>query len=176
VGRRVPQLDGMRLLSRLRSRSTETRVLILSAKDAVTDRVRGLEAGADDYLTKPFAFTELVARVKALARRRYDTTDTRVRIGDLVIDLSDRHVERAGRPVELTRHEFMLLEFLALRRARVVTRQEIEEQLYDARRDPLSNVVDAAVCRLRRKIDGTSDAPLIHTRRGVGYSLGTMSA
>jgi DNA-binding response OmpR family regulator len=165
----LPKRDGLDVLRSLRAAGTSTPVLLLTAKDTVQDRVHGLREGADDYLTKPFALEELLARVQAITRRKYRVSTTRLTIDDLVIDTAARRAWRAGRAVELTAREYALLEYLATRRGTVVSRAEIEEHIYDGQADPMSNVVDSVVCLLRRKLTGRS--PLIHTRRGQGYVL-----
>lgn len=168
----LPRLDGLSLLRRLREEGNGVHVLILTAKDAVPDRVTGLQAGADDYLPKPFAFDELVARVQALGRRRYGAKSGQIQLGDLHLDLTGRRAVRNGEEIVLTSRDYSLLEYLALRRGHVVTRQQIEEALYDGRLEMLaSNAVDSAVCALRRKIDHPDSPSLIQTRRGLGYVL-----
>lgn len=167
----LPRLDGLTLLQRLRQQHNTTPVLLLTAKDTVADRVRGLELGADDYLVKPFALEELLARVKALCRRRYGSTETRLVVGDLEIDTSARKVARAGQAIALQPREYALLEYLARRSGQIVTRGEIEQHIYAEETDPLSNVVDSAICALRRKLAVANPAALIHTRRGMGYEL-----
>ncbi|HUJ71690.1 MAG TPA: response regulator transcription factor [Verrucomicrobiae bacterium] len=167
----LPGMDGLTLLRRLRAQGRETHVLILTARDTVADRVRGLQAGADDYLIKPFALEELLARVQALCRRGYGRKSQRLRIGDLEIDLTARTVTRAGAAIDLTAREYRLLEYLMLRRGEVVSRSEIEEHIYSESADPLSNVVDSAICTLRRKITPHGKLPLIATKRGLGYVL-----
>jgi len=168
----LPKRDGIDVLQRLRESRQDVPVLVLTARDAVADRVAGLDAGADDYLVKPFAFDELAARVRALCRRRYGRRSKIVAVGDLSVDLSARTARREGELVDLTAREFALLELLALNQGAVVSRRDIEARLYDERDEPTSNVIDAAVCRLRRKIDRSGLAPLVHTRRGEGYWLG----
>jgi len=167
----LPGLDGMRVLRRLREEGRDTHVLILTAKDTVKDRVHGLEEGADDYLVKPFAMEELVARIAALARRTYGQKSARIEVGDLVIDTPTKTVTRGGEAITLTAREYALLEYLAMRRGELVSRTEIEEHIYDERVQPMSNVVDSAVCLLRRKIDRPGCPSLIQTRRGMGYLL-----
>jgi len=164
----LPEMDGLTVLRRLREKGNRTHVLLLTAKDAVEDRVRGLQAGADDYLVKPFAFAELLARIQALCRRRYGQKSPLISVGDLEIDTASKMVRRAGAPIELKPREYALLEYLALRQGEVVSRSEIEAHLYDEQADPMSNVVDSAICTLRRKL-GTP--PIIHTRHGHGYVL-----
>ena len=171
----LPKLDGLSVLSRLREQGKTTHVLILTARDKVEDRVRGLQMGADDYLVKPFNFLELVARIQALARRAHGVKTPRITLGDLVIDTSACAVTRAGEPVELTPREYALLEFLAFRRGQVVSRTQIEQHIYDERVEPASNVVDSAICMLRRKVDRPGAASLIQTRRGLGYILEELS-
>jgi DNA-binding response OmpR family regulator len=168
----LPKRDGLEVLRALRSGGKQVHVLLLTARDTVADRVTGLSAGADDYLVKPFAMEELLARVQALCRRAYGTKRTSVVVADLEIDFAARAVRRGGRPVELTAREYQLLEYLAQRLGAVVTRTEIEAHIYDGQVDPMSNVVDSAVCSLRKKLAFSPDAPsLIHTRRGLGYLL-----
>jgi DNA-binding response OmpR family regulator len=167
----LPKLDGLTILQRLRRQGKATHVLLLTAKDTVADRVRGLELGADDYLVKPFALEELLARVKALCRRAYGSKETRLVVGDLEIDTAARKASRRGQAVTLQPREYALLEYLARRRGHIVTRAEIEEHIYAGETDLLSNVVDSAICALRRKLTEASPAPLIHTRRGLGYEL-----
>jgi DNA-binding response OmpR family regulator len=167
----LPCLDGLSLLERLRAGGKLTHVLLLTAKDTVEDRVRGLRKGADDYLVKPFALDELLARVEALCRRSYGTKRTRIILGELTIDTGARTVTLGSTLVELTPREYALLEYLALRRGQVVSRSEIEHHIYDDSADPLSNVVDSAICTLRKKMTPPGAKPLIHTRRGHGYVI-----
>jgi DNA-binding response OmpR family regulator len=167
----LPRLDGLSLLERLRADGKPTHVLLLTARDSVEDRVRGLRKGADDYLVKPFALEELLARVEALCRRSYRAKQTRIMLGELGIDTGARAVTFAGAPVDLTPREYALLEYLALRQGQVVSRSEIEQHIYNDSVDPLSNVVDSAICMLRKKITPSGAKPLIHTRRGHGYVL-----
>jgi len=167
----LPKLDGLELLQRFRKHGWKTHVLLLTAKDTVPDRVRGLELGADDYLVKPFALEELLARVKALCRRAYGSKDSRLAIADMEIDTAARKVSRAGQSVALQPREYALLEYLARRSGHIVTRAEIEEHIYGGEVEPASNVVDSAICSLRQKLGEANCAPLIHTRRGLGYEL-----
>jgi DNA-binding response OmpR family regulator len=167
----IPAIDGFSVLTRLRRQNNQTPVLVLTAKDTVADRVNGLRAGADDYLTKPFAFEELLARVETVIRRSHVVRTTVIRIGEVEINLARRCVTRNGREVTLARREFALLEFLVLHRNEVVTRQAIEAHIYDSLVEPMSNVVDAAIYALRRVIDKPGAASMIETRRGVGYIL-----
>ncbi len=173
VDRMLPELDGLSLVRTLRAQGDRTPVLFLTALGSVGNRVKGLEAGADDYLVKPFAFAELRARIEALARRRAPAAaaKTDFTIGDLEIRRLERRVYRGGRPVALKPKEFRLLEVLAEHAGRVVTRTMLLEQVWDFRFDPGTNVIDAQISRLRAKIDRDFDPPLLHTVRGVGYRL-----
>ena len=168
----LPGGDGFELCRVLRQRGVASPVLMLTARDAVDDRVRGLEAGADDYLTKPFAFRELVARVRALARRPPTTLAETIVIADLAVDLPGHRVRRGPRDIELTAKEFALLECLVRHRGRVVDRATITAHVWDDNHDPFTNVLEVLVRRLRRKIDDGFDVKLIHTLRGAGYRLG----
>ncbi len=167
----LPGMDGLTLLRRLRAQRCPSRVLMLTAKDTLEDRLLGLDNGADDYLVKPFAFEELLARIRALIRRRYEQSAPRVEIGDLVIDTAGRVVRRGTRDIELTAREYAILEVLAARPGRIVTREEIEERVYDFTSERGSNVVDVYIGYLRRKLEQDGDSRLIHTRRGLGYVL-----
>jgi len=167
----VPKIDGLTVLRRLRAGGGTAAVLVLTARDQVADRVAGLDGGADDYMVKPFAFEELLARLRAVIRRRYLAPDSVLRVQDLEIDSAGRAVRRAGRPVPLSAREYALLEYLAMRRGQVVTRSEIWEHVYDFAREPSSNVVDVYVGYLRKKIDAGCAVKLIRTHRGLGYSL-----
>jgi DNA-binding response OmpR family regulator len=167
----LPRRDGLSILTRLRRTGRQTPVLLLTARDTVADRVTGLNAGADDYLIKPFALQELLARVRALVRRKYSTPDPVIRIRDLEIDTVGRIVRRAGRRIELTAREYALLDFLAHRAGQIVSRTEIWEHLYDFRSTVDSNVVDVYIGYLRRKLERPELPRLIHTRRGQGYVL-----
>lgn len=172
----LPGLDGLSLLRRLRVGQNPTHVLILTAKDTVENRVTGLQTGADDYLVKPFAFEELLARVQALCRRSYQRKNPRLTIDDLEIDTVARVAVRNGKTIDLTPREFMLLEYLSLRRGQVVSRTEIEAHIYSDAADLMSNAVDSAICVLRKKISRPGGSPLIHTRRGMGYVMENQSA
>jgi DNA-binding response OmpR family regulator len=166
----LPSLDGFQILDRLRKKGNDTPVLCLTARDAVEDRVKGLHSGADDYLVKPFELRELLARVHALCRRRYNQYADTLAVGDLELDRAAKRVTRKGRTIDLQPREFALLEYLMLRPKQVVSRQEIEEHIYDDLDAPESNAVDSAICALRRKLASYPGAPpLIHTRRGLGY-------
>jgi two-component system, OmpR family, response regulator len=166
----LPKLDGLTLIERLRARGNRAPVLILSAKASVDDRIKGLQAGGDDYLTKPFAFSELLARVQALIRRATQTTEpTRLKVGNLTLDLLTREVRRGTELIELQPREFALLEYLMRHPGRVVTKTMILEHIFDFSFDPQTNVVDVLVHRLRNKAD--PDKQMIQTLRGVGYVL-----
>jgi two-component system OmpR family response regulator len=168
----LPKLDGLSLIEKLRQEGIKLPVIILSAKQDVDDRVAGLQKGGDDYLTKPFAFSELLARVQALIRRASGTTETtRLKVGDLTLDLLSREVIRAGRQIDLQALEFSLLEYLMRNAGRVVSKTMIMEHVWDYNFDPQTNVVEARICRLRDKVDRDFAAKLIHTIRGVGYVL-----
>ena len=168
----LPRRDGLSLIEELRRRRVTTPVLILSAKHSVDDRVRGLQTGGDDYLTKPFAFAELLARVQALLRRAAGATEPmRLVVGDLVLDLITRQVTRGGAPIELRPREYSLLEYLMRNGGRVISKTMILAHVWDYRFDPGTNVVDVLVFRLREKIDKGFDPKLLHTVRGVGYVL-----
>lgn len=167
----LPGLDGLSVLAGMRAAGRDAHVLVLTARDTVEDRVRGLRAGADDYLVKPFSFDELLARVEALTRRRHGRTHPTIRVGDIVIDTAARVVRRGDDVIDLSPREYALLDYLAARGDAVVSRTEIEAHIYDDRAELMSNVVDAAVYALRRKIDTPGRPSLIVTRRGMGYSL-----
>ena len=164
----LPKRDGLSMLSALRAQGRSVHVLLLTARDTVADRVQGLRTGADDYLVKPFALDELLARVEALCRRAYGTKDPRLRIGDVVIDTGARTVHRGSQTMDLTAREYLLLEYLARRMGQTVTRPQIEEHIYAGEIHLMSNAVDSAVCSLRKKLGAP---PVIHTRRGFGYVL-----
>ncbi len=166
----LPRLDGLTLVQKLRKEGVRVPVIILSAKASVDDRVKGLQSGGDDYLTKPFAFSELLARVQALIRRSTNTSEpSRLTVGDLTVDLLNREVGRGGKNIELQGREFALLEYLMRHAGRVVTKTMIMEHIWDYSFDPQTNVVDVLVCRLRNKID--PDKEMLQTIRGVGYVL-----
>jgi two-component system OmpR family response regulator len=168
----LPKLDGLSLIDQLRRQKIETPVIILSAKRSVDDRVKGLQTGSDDYLTKPFAFSELLARIQALIRRSTKVTEpTRLTTGDLSLDFVTREVVRADKKIDLQPREFALLEYLMHHPGRVVSKSMIMEHVWGYDFDPQTNVVDVLVCRLRNKVDRDFDQKLIHTHRGVGYAL-----
>lgn len=167
----LPDLDGAEVCRRWRARGGKTPILILTARGALSSRVSGLDAGADDYLTKPFAIEELLARMRALARRPTVALTPVLRLDNLVLDPATRSVARGGTPLTLTAREFALLEYLLRLPGRVVTRAQILMHVWDDNFDPIGNVVDVLVGRVRRKVDLPGAAPLIHTVRGVGYVL-----
>ena len=167
----LPGIDGLEVCRRLRQRRIAAPILMLTALGGVDHRVEGLDAGADDYLAKPFHFPELLARVRALLRRGPALAESVLRVDDLAIDTRTRRVERSGRPVELTTKEYTLLAYLVRRQGEVVTRADIIDHVWDENFDPLSNVIDVYIQRLRRKIDDGHQRRLIHTRRGAGYVL-----
>ena len=168
----LPRKDGFEVCREVRASGSTVPVLMLTARDRVGDRVAGLDTGADDYLTKPFDFHELTARVRALMRRGRALVPETLRVADLSIDTRARRASRAGREVELTAKEYALLEYLARREGQVVGRAEIAEHVWDENFDPFSNVIDVYIQRLRRKVDDGHDLKLIRTRRGEGYQLG----
>jgi two-component system copper resistance phosphate regulon response regulator CusR len=169
----LPDTDGFSVCKALRASGQTVPVLMLTARCAVPDRVAGLNAGADDYLTKPFDFQELVARIRALLRRQPRLEDPVIRIADLVVDTHHQRITRAGRMIPLTTREYGLLEYLATRRGAVAGRADIAEHVWDETYDPSSNLIEVYIQRLRRKVDQGFDTRLLHTRRGEGYQLAT---
>lgn len=169
----LPGHDGFEILSTIRRRGIKTPVLLLTSRDAVEDRVRGLDLGADDYLVKPFAFPELLARIRALTRRGNPLPDERFKLADLELDRARRTVTRSGQAIDLTPREFELLEYFFLNRGRVVSREMLARDIWKetARQTPLDNVIDAQMVRLRKKIDGQFESRLLQTVRGVGFVL-----
>ena len=172
VDRMLPKLDGLSLVARLRSDGLRTPILFLSALGEVDDRVKGLRAGGDDYLVKPYAFSELLARIEALARRNNPIdVETKLKVADLELDCLTRRVTRAGQDILLQPREFRLLEYLMRNAGHVVTRTMLLEHVWDYHFDPQTNVIDVHISRLRAKIDRDFATPLLHTVRGAGYSL-----
>jgi two-component system, OmpR family, response regulator len=175
VDRMLPELDGLSLVRTLRATHDQTPVLFLSALGQVDDRVKGLRSGGDDYLAKPYAFSELLARIESLGRRRQGPVasgpETVLRYDDLVVDLLARRVERGGKEIDLQPREFKLLEVLLRHAGQVMTRTMLLEKVWDYRFDPQTNVIDVHISRLRQKVDKGFAHPLIHTVRGAGYSL-----
>ena len=167
----LPEVDGLTILRKLRATDSTARVLLLTARDAIEDRVNGLNCGADDYLVKPFAFAELLARVQVLVRRRYEQPNPKLQIGNLEIDTARKTVKRGGESIELTQREYSLLVFLALREGETVSRTDIWDNLYEFNSSAQSNVVDVYIRYLRQKLERPEWPALIHTRRGFGYRL-----
>lgn len=167
----LPQRDGFEVCRDLRSRGDATPVLMLTARAAVDDRVTGFDAGADDYLTKPFSFRELIARIRALLRRDAQLRPDIYQFEDLIVDSGSHHVSRAARPIELTAKEYALLEYLVRRAGQLVSRSEIAAHVWDDSFDPFSNSIEVYMNRLRKKIDENHSIKLLHTRRGEGYIL-----
>jgi two-component system copper resistance phosphate regulon response regulator CusR len=169
LDRMLPKMDGRTLCRNLRDADVAVPVLMLTAMDAIDDKISGLDAGADDYLTKPFHFGELLARVRSMIRRQTGQKKTEISVGDLVLDTVTRSVTRAGRSISLTAKEFALLEYFVMNAGKVLTREAISEHVWDMNFDPQSNVIDSFIRFLRLKIDKDFSHPLIHTLRGVGY-------
>ncbi len=169
----IPAPDGFAVCRELRKAGQRMPILMLTARDAVEDRIAGLDHGADDYLTKPFEFRELLARLRALLRRSGELRSEKIAVADLLLDTGAQTAKRAGRQIILTAKEYALLEYLARNAGRVVRRAEIAEHVWDESFDPFSNLIEVYINRLRRKVDEDSTKALLHTRRGVGYVLGT---
>ncbi len=167
----LPKRDGFAVCREVRRRGASAKILMLTARDAVDDRVAGLDAGADDYLTKPFEFRELLARLRALLRRGHEVLSPTLQVGDLTLDTRGQAVQRDGLPILLTTKEYALLEFLARNAGRVVGRAEISDHVWDGTYDPVSNLIESYINRLRRKLEVGDASKLIHTRRGAGYVL-----
>jgi heavy metal response regulator len=167
----LPQMDGLTVLSNLRKKGVQTPVILLTARDALIDKIKGLDTGADDYLTKPFVFEELLARIRSLIRRKTTVKEAVIRIADLEIDTASHQVKRAGKSIALSAKEYSLLEFLAYRKGTVVSRTDIIEHIYNEDADMDSNVVDVYINYLRNKVDKEFSGKLIHTVRGAGYIL-----
>ena len=168
----IPAPDGFQVCRELRNTGKRMPILMLTARDAVEDRIEGLDRGADDYLTKPFEFRELLARLRALLRRPSALQPSRLVVADLIVDTGGQTVSRGGKTIPMTAKEYALVEFLARNAGRVVGRAEIAEHVWDEEFDPFSNLIEVYVNRVRRKIDGGRAKPLLHTRRGAGYVLG----
>jgi DNA-binding response OmpR family regulator len=167
----LPGIDGLSIIEKLRAQGKTTHIIVLTAKDTIDDRVKGLDMGADDYLVKPFSFHELLARIRALIRRSYEEKRPLLKVGDLEIDTAAKSVKRGERAIELTPREYALLEYLAFRAGEVVRRTDIWEHVYDFHSETTSNVVDVYIRFLRQKIEEPGSPKLIHTRRGMGYML-----
>lgn len=167
----IPKKDGFTVCRELRAEGVSVPVLMLTARDAVEDRIEGLDTGADDYLTKPFEFGELLARLRALLRRGSELRSTVIQVADLVIDTRGQQASRRGQLLKLTTKEYAFLEYLSRNAGQVISREEIAEHVWDESFDPFSNLIEVYINRLRRKVDGPFDVPLIHTKRGAGYVL-----
>jgi DNA-binding response OmpR family regulator len=170
----LPKIDGFAILVKLREQKCPAHILILTAKDTESDKIRGLDQGADDYLVKPFSFAELLARIRALIRRKYEVKSTLIHIADLEVDLGAHVAKRGGKALDLSGREYALLEYLALNRQKIISRTDIWQHVYDFNASPESNVVDVYIGRLRNKIEKEGCQRLIHTRRGQGYLLGEL--
>jgi DNA-binding response OmpR family regulator len=167
----LPKMDGLTILKKLRSTDCPAAIIVLTAKDTEQDKVTGLDRGADDYLVKPFSFAELLARIRALIRRKYEVKSTVITVGDLHIDLAAKMARRGDQAINLSAREYALLEYLAVNHGRIISRSDILEHVYDFNASPESNVVDVYIGRLRAKVEGPESPRLIHTRRGQGYLL-----
>ncbi len=167
----LPHMDGLAILKNIRSKGVKTPVLLLTARDALSDKIKGLDTGADDYLTKPFEFAELVARIRSLLRRTAEVKEAVIRIDDLEINTASHEVKRSGKSIKLSAREYSILEYLAYRKNTVVSRTEITEHIYDESFDRDSNIVDVYINYLRKKIDRGFKNKLLHTVRGAGYIL-----
>jgi two-component system, OmpR family, response regulator len=171
----LPKRDGMEVARTLRARDVRSPILMLTARDRVSDKVAGLDAGADDYLTKPFELDELLARLRALRRRAPTLTPPVLTVGDLTVDTRRQTASRAGRPLRLTTKEYTMLEYLAAHAGTVLSRADISAHVWDENHDPFSNALEVYIGRLRRKVDEGAARPLIHTRRGAGYMLADLT-
>lgn len=173
----IPEKDGFEVCRELREKGSQIPILMLTARDAVEDRIEGLDTGADDYLTKPFAFGELLARLRAILRRREKSfLPSKISVADLEIDTKAQRVWRNSEEIQLTTKEFTVLEYLARNAGKVVGREELSEHCWDETYDPFSNSIEVFINRLRKKIDAEGNNPLLHTRRGAGYVLGDLAA
>jgi heavy metal response regulator len=168
----LPEMDGMDVCRGIRAKGRQTPIIFLTARDSVHDKVLGLDLGADDYLTKPFAFEEFLARVRSLLRKAQQKADTRLRIADLVLDTKTRKVDRAGQAIDLSTKEFALLQYLMENQGTVLSRMDISEKVWDIHFDTTTNVIDVHINRLRKKVDADFPVKLIQTVRGAGYTLG----
>lgn len=167
----MPKMDGYTMIETLRKEGITTPVLILTAKDATEDKVLGLDLGADDYVVKPFETEELLARVRALMRRHYGSSDNLLQVGDLKLDLAELSVSRAGKTIDLTGKEYEILEYLMHNKGKVVTRQQLQDHVWDFSYEGYSNTIDVLIKNIRKKIDLGNSKPLIHTKRGLGYVI-----
>ena len=167
----LPKLNGYEVVKKLRENKNETAVLMLTARDSIDDKIKGLDLGADDYLIKPFDFGELLARIRALVRRKYDNTSNTMEIDDLCIDIAKKTVVRAGKNIELTGKEYEVLEYLIQNKGHVLSRDKIRDSVWDYGYEGESNIIDVLIKNIRKKIDVGNSKPLIHTKRGLGYVL-----
>lgn len=167
----LPIMDGLSILKSIRRKGIKTPVLLLTARDTITDKIKGLDSGADDYLTKPFEFGELLARIRALIRRKTDVKDTIIKIGDLEINTANREIKRGGKTIQLSAKEYTILQYMAYNKNKIVSRTDLIEHIYDENFDANSNVMDVYINFLRNKIDKGFKKKLIHTVRGAGYIL-----
>ena len=167
----MPKMNGYEVVKHLRENKNETAVLMLTAKDGVEDKVKGLDLGADDYLIKPFDFTELLARIRAIVRRKYGNTSNEIKVADLVVDTTKKLVTRAGKNIELTGKEYEVLEYLIQNKGHVLSRDQIRDGAWDYGYEGESNIIDVLIKNIRKKIELESSKPLIHTKRGLGYVL-----
>ena len=167
----LPKINGYEVVKTIRANKNETAVLMLTARDAIDDKIKGLDLGADDYLVKPFDFRELLARIRALVRRKYGNVSNEIQIDDLVVDISKKSVRRAGKNIELTGKEYEVLEYLVQNKGRVLSRDKIRDSVWDYAYEEESNIIDVLIKNIRKKIDVGDSKPLIHTKRGLGYVL-----
>ena len=167
----IPKVNGYEVVKNLRANKNETAVLMLTARDAIDDKIKGLDLGADDYLVKPFDFRELIARIRVLVRRKYGNVSNKIQIDDLVVDISKKSVRRAGKNIELTGKEYEVLEYLVQNKGRVLSRDKIRDSVWDYGYEGESNIIDVLIKNIRKKIDIGDSKPLIHTKRGLGYVL-----
>lgn len=167
----LPGMDGLTILRKLRAAGKKTHILILSAKDQVEDRVRGLEMGADDYMIKPFSFDELHARLSTLIRRKYESKNPEIKVGELALNTATKEVKRDGLPIRLTPGEYSIFEYLVLNRGRVLSKDQLLDAIHDSESYAGANVIEVMVCKLRNKLGANSEPPIIKTRRGYGYYI-----
>lgn len=167
----MPVMDGYDFLEHIRNENNTTPVLILTAKDSIDDKVKGLDTGGDDYLVKPFDFDELLARVRAVIRRKYGNISSEIKVGDLILDVSKKSVTRNGKIIDLTGKEYEVLEYLMQNKEKILTREQIQNHVWDFDYEGASNIIDVLIKNIRKKIDLGNSEPLIHTKRGVGYTI-----
>ena len=167
----MPKVDGFEVIKKLRDKGNHTSVLMLTARDSADDKVKGLDLGADDYIVKPFDFNELMARIRAVVRRKYGNSSNRLVIGDLILDTSEKSVTRAGKQIELTGKEYEVLEYLMQSKNRILSREQIKEHVWDYDYEGDSNIIDVLIKNIRKKIDITNGKQIIYTKRGLGYVI-----